>query len=189
MTEPSSFADSVRLALPAEAPALAGLQRRVWRTDLPEELSAELLAQGEGAMTAAWQSAIHAPPEARFRVLVAVADGTAETAGRTIVGFAAVGPAADPGSDPATTGLIGEFLIDPDARRQGHGSRLLNACIDTLRADGCTLAQWWLSSTDDVTRAFAVAAGWAADGAHREIGSEDGARLKQVRLHTSLAKD
>ncbi len=35
---------------------------------------------------------------------------------------------------------------------------------------------------------FLTAAGWAADGASREIGLDDGSvRLKQVRLQTDLA--
>jgi hypothetical protein len=34
---------------------------------------------------------------------------------------------------------------------------------------------------------FLTAAGWAADGATREIGPEDGSlRLKQARFHTNL---
>ena len=42
---------------------------------------------------------------------------------------------------------------------------------------------------DDALRRFLTAAGWAADGATREIGPEDeSVRLKQVRLHASLAE-
>ncbi len=36
---------------------------------------------------------------------------------------------------------------------------------------------------------FLTASGWAADGASREIGSDDESlRLKQVRLHTDLGE-
>jgi len=55
-----------------------------------------------------------------------------------------------------------------------------------LRADRFTRAVWWLRTIDDVTRAFATAAGWAPDGAHRELGAPSGATIKQVRLHTRL---
>ena len=44
----------------------------------------------------------------------------------------------------------------------------------------------WTASTDDATRSLLVASGWATDGAHRELESADGRRLKQVRLHTSI---
>jgi hypothetical protein len=44
-----------------------------------------------------------------------------------------------------------------------------------------------VNTADDKLRRFLTAAGWAADGASREIGPEDESiRLKQVRLHTSL---
>ena len=56
-----------------------------------------------------------------------------------------------------------------------------------MRADGFERATWWVGSTDDALRSFLAGSGWAPDGAHREIGTEDGsAVLRQVRLHTGL---
>jgi hypothetical protein len=48
----------------------------------------------------------------------------------------------------------------------------------------------WLNSTDDVRRGFLTEAGWAADGAFRELDLRgDGAVLvKQIRLHTDLSE-
>jgi hypothetical protein len=48
----------------------------------------------------------------------------------------------------------------------------------------------WLNSTDDALRAFVTTAGWAPDGAHRELDLRgDGEVLvKQVRLHTDLTE-
>jgi hypothetical protein len=64
---------------------------------------------------------------------------------------------------------------------------LLNATVDTLRADGFTRATWWVRSDDDVLRHFLLEAGWAADGAHTEVAiDEDGPRVKLVRLHTAI---
>ena len=166
--------DSVRLALPAEGQAIAVLQTR-WLDQLGfEHPHAE-------QMTLAWTEAILAPPLAAFRVLVAV------EAGAQVVGFAAIGPSDDPDAEP-TDGLIGEFLIDAAHRGRGHGSRLMQACADTLRTDGFERATWWLATTDDQLRGFAQSAGWEPDGAHREIGEESGdqTRLRQVRLHTLL---
>jgi GNAT superfamily N-acetyltransferase len=175
------IADSVRLALPAEAAAIAALQRRAWVADYPTELADELLASADlAAMTSRWEAAIMRPPLAQFRVLVAI--GT-----ERVVGFAVVGPSDDPDANAGTDALVAEFILDPQARRSGHGSRLLNAVADTLRADGFERATWWLHSTDDVLREFLTSAGWAADGAHTEVAmSPDGPRIKLVRLHTGL---
>lgn len=172
---------AVRLALPREASGIAAVQRRAWAADLPADVAAEALTVSETEATAAWEAAIRRPPLAEFRVLVALdADGS-------VCGFAAVGPSPDPDAVAQDDALVAEFSVDPAARSQGHGSRLLHAVIDTLRADGFTRATWWLASTADDLRAFIVATGWAADGAHREVGTEAGARVKELRLHTSLA--
>lgn len=181
-------ADSVRLALPAEAAEIAALQRRAWidRTSSDDPLTSLytglLAAVDLDAMVASWHRAITRPPEARFRVLVAVAGSGGVTA------FATPTPSDDPDADARHDGAIAEFAVDPHARRRGHGSRLLNACVDTLRADGFDRATWWVESTDDALRAFLVGAGWAADGGSREIGTDDETvRLKQVRLHTDIS--
>lgn len=175
--------DSVRLALSSEAQAIADIQRRCWSA-LPSPLSDRLLA-GVPAdqMAAAWEQAISRPPEARFRVLVAVES-------LRPIGFAVTRPSPDPDAEPPADGAVEELSVDPPARQRGHGSRLLNACADTLRADGFRRATIWVAATDDDLRRFLVTSGWAADGAHREIGSDDEAvRIKQVRLHTDLPAD
>ena len=134
-------------------------------------------------MTDSWRSAIERPPQATFRVLVA-------TDGQRVVGFATTMPCQDDDADPSNDGAIDQFVVDPAAQHRGHGSRLLNACADTLRADGYRRACCWVNAKDDAFRRFLTAAGWAADGATREIGPEDeSVRLKQVRLHTDLATD
>ena len=175
--------DHVRLALPAEAGAIAEIQRRVWAAPGGGPAGQSLLDHLDiVAMTDAWTRAVRAPPAARYRVLVALVDTRP-------VGFAVTRPADDPDAEVAADGAIEELAIDPVARRRGHGSRLLNACADTLRADGFTHASCWVSTQDDDLRRFLAAAGWAPDGASREIGTEDDSvRLKQIRLHVSLAE-
>ena len=184
MTDPaaSQIADSVRLAWPAEAASIADLQRRFWATQWPEELAERMLGEVTAQeMTLAWHTAITRPPTASSRVLVAVGSGR-------VVGFATTTASADDDAEPGVQGEIDQFVIDPPAQRRGHGSRLLNACADTLRSDGFRAASWWVGSEDDVLRRFLTAAGWSPDGASREIGSEDGSvRLKQIRLHTDLS--
>ncbi|SDS00859.1 GNAT family N-acetyltransferase [Microlunatus soli] len=177
------IADSVRLALAGEADGIAAIQRRSWGERLPAEAAEQLLAGSSlEEMAELWRQAINRPPEARFRVLVAIGD-------EQLVGFATTTPSLDGDADLQADGAIDEFVIDRPAQRRGHGSRLLNACADTLRADGFRRARYWVSSTDDITRGFFTGAGWAPDSAHREIGTEDGSlRLKQVRLHTDITE-
>jgi GNAT superfamily N-acetyltransferase len=173
-------ADSVRLALPAESWDIAGLQRRVW-SDSGDRVSRSLLSSiALEAMAEAWHAAITRPPDARFRVLVAIAEGR-------VVGLATTVPSQDADADPQLDGAIDELVVDPVARGRGHGSRLVNACADTLRADGFVRARHWLRTDDDARRVFLTEAGWSPDGAHREIGSEDDSvRVKQIRLHTAI---
>src|SRR5215211_764718 len=175
------IAASVRLAWPAEASSLAELQRRSWATQWPADLAELMLSSVSlDAMIESWRAAIERPPEARFRVLVAT-DGT------RVVGFATTMPSQDDDADPSEEGAIDVFVVDPPAQHQGHGSRLLNACADTLQADGFSRATCWVNAADDKLRRFLTGSGWAADGASREVGSDDeSVRLKQIRLHTSL---
>lgn len=182
MPQPAQVADSVRLAWPGEAPAIAAVQRHGW-LGLPEPLGGSLLAEvDEAAMVQAWEQVIARPADARQRVLVAVGEG-----GR-LVGFATTGPSDDGDAETGVDGEVDQLWIDPPAQRRGHGSRLLNACADTLRADGFTRARTWALAADAVLRRFLAEAGWEPDGATRSIGSEDGSvRIDQLRLHTSLA--
>ena len=135
---------------------------------------------GADEATRAWHDAIVRPPLAHFRVLVAIGEPG-------VVAFAVTGPSPDEDAEERV-GAIGEFVVDPRERGRGHGSRLLNAAVDTLRTDGYEVATIWVQAADDALRAFLTACGWAADGAHQEVAVDDaGARLKLVRLHTRIA--
>ncbi|HEY6738641.1 MAG TPA: GNAT family N-acetyltransferase [Actinopolymorphaceae bacterium] len=176
---------TVRVAWAADAPGIARVQTRAWRTGYGDILPTDVLAAlDEAAFEARWRESLGKPGDARNRVLVAL--GPAER----IVGFAVTGPCADPDADPIADGELEALHVDPDETRQGHGSRLLHAAVDTLRADGFTRAVSWLFSTDDVLRGFLTDAGWAPDGAHRELDMYgDGAvRMKQIRLHCAVAE-
>lgn len=184
MPQPAQLADSVRLAWPTEARAVAAVQRRGWLA-LPAPLSGSLLAEvDEAAMVQAWEQVIARPADARQRVLVAVAgDGR-------VVGFATTGPSTDRDAQSGADGEVDQFWVDAPAQGRGHGSRLLNACADTLRADGFTRARWWVLTQDVALRRFLAGGGWEPDGATRTIGAEDGTvTIDQLRLHASLATE
>ena len=173
---------SVRVGWADDAAGIAAVQVAAWSRQYADLLPADVLESFDvEQFAAAWHQALARPADARNRVLVALERNT-------VRGFAVTAPSPDPDSDPVADGELTELVVDPDHTRAGHGSRLLHASVDTLRADRFTRATTWLPTTDDVRRNFLTDAGWAPDGAHRELDLHgDGSVLvKQVRLHTDL---
>jgi ribosomal protein S18 acetylase RimI-like enzyme len=173
---------SVRVAWADDAPAIAELQLRTWRDLYADVVATDALPQDVEAAAAAWRASLTRPGDARNRVLVALERNR-------VVGFAITSPAGDPDCDPVVDAELSEVTIDPAERRRGHGSRLLQAAVDTMQADRFQRAVLWAMSNDDALRGFLVGAGWAPDGAHRELDLDgDGTtRVKQVRLHTAFS--
>jgi GNAT superfamily N-acetyltransferase len=173
---------SVRLALATDADSIAEIQVSAWRAEYAEVLPADLLdSLPAGDFARHWRASIERPREARQRVLVAVER-------ERVRGFAATTPANDPDANPANDAEIAEFVVDAGARHAGHGSRLLHAAVDTLRADKFTRATMWVNTGDNLGK-FMAEQGWEPDGAHRELDLHgDGSVLvRQIRLHTAVA--
>lgn len=173
---------SVRVAWADDAPAIAAVQVRAWRASYANLLPAELLESMDAEQVAeGWRAALAKPADARNRVLVALERNL-------VTGFALTGPASDPDLDPVGVGELTDLTVDAHKRGQGHGSRLVQACVDTLVADRFTLAVTWLAATDDALRGFLTSAGWGPDGAHRtlDLTGDGTTTVKQVRLHTAI---
>ena len=173
---------SCRVAWAADAEAIAGVQIAAWRVQYSDVLPAALLDQmSPEPIAEGWRTTLSRPKDARNRVLVALEHDT-------VRGYVLTGPATDPDLDPIACGEISDLTVVPGSTRQGHGSRLLQAAVDTLSADRFSRAVVWTNATDDDLRAFFTAAGFAADGAHRTLDlTGDGTVLvKQVRLHSSI---
>lgn len=172
---------SVRIAWADDADAIAGVQVRAWRQMYADLVPAEALPADPADLAPAWRQSLGRPADARHRVLVALERNR-------VVGFALTGPADDPDCDPVVDGTLSEMTVDPDERGKGHGSRLLQAAVDTLVADRFTRAVSWLMADDDDQRRFLTEAGWAADGAHRELDLDGSGEttVKQVRLHAAI---
>ena len=172
---------SVRLAMVSDAPAVGFVQAVLW-TEVyagltPPEVTAGFQPQ---SFAKVWRDSLEAPPSPAHRLLVACA-------GDQVVGFSAIGPSSDPDARDGD----GEILvlgIHPQGRRVGHGSRLLNASVDTARGAGFRALGAWLPGRDEMTRAFLVAAGFAPDGAFRDrvLGPEDSDVLREVRLRSAV---
>lgn len=173
---------SARLAWPDDAPAVARIQLATWREAHAELLGPEVLDSLDvEAFAERWRAVLTSPPDARMRLLVGLERAE-------VRGFTLVHPCFDPDADQVADGEVGELAVDPGHRGAGHGSRLLQAAVDTLRSDRFTRAVWWIAATDDALRTFVTGTGWEADGAHRELQDESGRSIKQVRLHTSLSE-
>ncbi|HET7684605.1 MAG TPA: GNAT family N-acetyltransferase [Marmoricola sp.] len=178
----SSADVSCRIAWADDAPAIAAVQVRAWRASYDGLLPAEVLqALDRDELADGWATSLGRPPDARNRVLVSLERNL-------VTGFAVTGPGGDPDLDPVAAGEISDLTVDPHKRGEGHGSRLMQACVDTLKADRFQRAVTWLAATDDAQRAFWTAAGWAPDGAHRtlDLTGDGSTQVKQVRLHTDL---
>ncbi|AYY15366.1 N-acetyltransferase [Actinobacteria bacterium YIM 96077] len=172
---------SVRIAWAADAEAIGQVQARAWLRFYGTLLPQQLLNEIDGsAFAQVWRQSVTRPPTAKHRVLVALDHGQ-------VCAFAATQPCDDPDAS-ATDGEISAFHVDPDALGQGHGSRLLTAAVDTLRADAFQHARMWIVAGDDPLRHFVESAGWAADTAHRtlDLTGDETATLKQIRVHTDL---
>lgn len=134
----------------------------------------------------AWERAVVAPPSERHTVWTALD-------GETVVGLVALAPVSDPDLTATSTSELLTLVVAPEARRQGHGSRLLNAAIDALREQQQQVVVVWLNAADDRTRAFLEASGWAPDGAFRTLAmvedEPESGTLRQIRLGTDLTVD
>ena len=121
----------MRVARPSDAPAVGFVQAVLWRDAYARLLPPQAVESFQPAAFAnAWRASLEKPPSAAYRLLVACA-------GEQVVGFAAVGPSTDPDAQESD----GELLVlgvHPEARRVGHGSRLVNAAVDTARGAGFT---------------------------------------------------
>ncbi|TNU77286.1 GNAT family N-acetyltransferase [Miniimonas arenae] len=201
---------SVRPAQPADAEAIARIQLAAWRATLGEQVVDGLDAD---AVAETWRRAAGAAPDPRARVLVAVAgptvvgfaacapssgslrvpDGEAFDGERPAHGEPATGerPTGDhrdgePSSDGG--GWTAELLaleVAPDARRAGHGSRLLAAVADLARERGAHHLATWTVRSDAERTAFLEAAGLGEAGLRRRL-DVPGGEVEEILLTAVL---
>ena len=166
----------MRVARESDAPAVGLVQATVWREAYAGVVPDEVVETFEPpAFARAWRTSLANPPAGAHRLLVACA-------GEQVVGFAAVGPSQDPDASPLT-GELTAMGVHPQARRTGHGSRLLNAAVDTLRGAGADTIHAWVLAADEETRAFFTRAGLSPDSAFRDrVVSPEGRTAREVRL-------
>ena len=174
----------VRLARTPDVDDVASVNVRSWRLRFADVIPAAALAgMDAGDIAMVWASGILNPPTPGHRLLVAVDNDH-------VVGYAAIGPSQDPDADGETAELLA-LEVDPDHLREGHGSRLMAASVDHLRAAGMTELVSWCPVHDEARRAFLQSAGWGPDSAFRDVvvgAAEDGTDVvvREVRLVTRI---
>ena len=171
---------SVRSATVNDAPAVGHVQALVWQEAydgiVPPQVHAAFDPQ---AFATAWRDSLRRPPEGVHRLLVACAADQ-------VVGFAAIGPSQDPDGGQ-TTGEVTAVGVHPHHRRQGHGSRLLNAAVDILREAGAEHVAAWCLVEHEAVRSFLTGSGLRPDGAFRDrVVSPDEDTAREVRLVATL---
>lgn len=159
---------SVRLARPEDAEHVAHVQQSTW-SQAYASLVGELDVPLE-QLAAVWLHAIEAPPSREHRLLVALEAGA-------VVGFAASEPVSD--AEVELTAL----MVEPRWGRRGHGSRLVQACVEHWSS--FSLASSWVFEADTAMSSFLESAGWAFDGLAR--GLDTGPRVvHQRRMHVAF---
>ncbi|WP_061960412.1 GNAT family N-acetyltransferase [Demequina flava] len=155
---------SARPAVPGDEEAITDIQLAAWRLTLGEDAVDEL---PRDQILAQWASAIESPPSRKHRMFIA-------TDGPNVVGFAAL----------AMTEIIA-LEVAPEYRRLGHGSRLLAACVDTVRIHGGGEIKAWALEQDEVRTAFLRSAGLGEGGMRRGIDGP-GDELSEILWKATL---
>jgi GNAT superfamily N-acetyltransferase len=172
----------VRPARPQDAASIGQVHANAWQASyaqlLPDRSAAALAPQ---ALAESWLAAVSDPPSPQHRVLVA-------TAGPDVVAFVALSPGTDADAAPGQDAEILVLLVDPESTGRGHGSRLLNASVDTLRDNGFTVLRAWVPEPDEDRQRFLAGAGFTVDGATRVLdASGDGtATVRELRWSASI---
>jgi len=153
---------SARPAVPGDEAAITAIQLAAWRDWMADAVDA--LPQADIAQQ--WAAAISSPPSRKHRLFVA-------TDGPRVVGFAALAPTE-----------IVALEVAPEHRRQGHGSRLLAACVDTLRMANAEQVRAWALEGDEAREAFLGGAGMGLGGVRRVLEGPYGELAERLWVAT-----
>lgn len=159
---------SVRPAVPGDETRIAAIQLAAWRAAHVDVLGEVVLdSLDEQAFVEQWRQAVSNAPGPGYHVLVAC-DGP------RVVGVASIAPVAPADPLQAPGGIVLALEVDPPDQRVGHGSRLLAAAVDLLRADGADQVQTWVVDGDTAREHFLSGAGLGPDGRTRRLATGPG---------------
>lgn len=167
---------SVRTARADDLAAVGAVQAAVWTAAFGELVEpATVAAFDPTGFEAAWRQSLQDPPSPVHRLLVA-------TEAEDVVGFVAIGP-----TDEAGSGEILAGGVDPMRRGRGHGSRLLNAAIDTLAVNDIEHVRTRVVERDTKLVQFLAQAGFVPSGGYADrIVTSDGKAVREIEMHTVI---
>jgi ribosomal protein S18 acetylase RimI-like enzyme len=156
-----------------DALVMGGVHVRAWqsayRGQMPDEYLDGPSAQERAQM---WSDALARPDDSRAILVVHDQD---------VVGFAAVGPAAD----ATGTGDLYSINTEPDRWGRGYGRALLARAEVELAALGYDEAVLWVPPGNERARRFYEASGWASDGTER-VKEALGVIVSEIRYRRAL---
>ncbi|MDP7701924.1 GNAT family N-acetyltransferase [Mycobacterium sp. TY815] len=147
----------VRDAVPTDAPEVAGVHVRSWRSAYRGLIDQDYL---DGLTPEAWTS--------RYdfgRVGLRIPSTLVAVREDTICGFASVGLCRD--DELADLGELMALYVDPAHLNTGIGRLLIDAARARLTARGFTAAALWVLRGNDRARRFYERDGWQPDGTER----------------------
>jgi len=165
----------VREGRPEEADALASIHGRAWRLGYEDVLPYDALDGWDRDEVRGRLEALLAGEAGRSVLVAATADGAPH-------GFVAFGPARD--DDRVGEGEILLLYVEPAGQLAGLGSRLHDAALDALRAQGFAHAVVWVFEANAQGLEFYAHRRWVADGGPR---MDDDWSAPGVRLRRPLA--
>jgi ribosomal protein S18 acetylase RimI-like enzyme len=148
---------SVRFATGADAPAIARVNVRAWRSAYRGHIpDAVLDALSESERAARWTSWLE-PVDHGVQVAVT---------GGAVIGYVWVMAARDTDTLRAT-GEVSALYVAPEHWRSGAGSALMRAGIELAHNRGCRSLILWVVASNERARRFYERWGFVADGAQK----------------------
>ncbi len=176
-------AATVRLATPEDAPTIADIHIRSWRSTyrglVPDAVLDGLSLERR---TTSWREAIERqareiaaePAKAMDRTWIVETD-------LGVAGFASSGPGrAESAPPPAGAGEVYAIYLAPGERGRGYGRTLFGHVVSDLQGRGFDPIVVWVFEANPVARRFYEAAGFLADGARFTIDF-DGLPIDEIR--------
>jgi ribosomal protein S18 acetylase RimI-like enzyme len=154
----------VRVAQPADAPAVARIHVESWRVAYRGIMPDEIIERMNLAVrTERWSNFI----AVREWPVFLLEDG------HDVIGFCHLTATRDPDNDPRTVGEITSLHVLPDLRGRGAGRALCQAAFTELRRRGYHACTLWVLERNTAARAFYERLGFRDDGGRKNYPHSD----------------
>jgi ribosomal protein S18 acetylase RimI-like enzyme len=169
---------TLRTAAPADVPAIAALHLASWRSAYRDITPVGFLDTVTlESRLARWERTFAPGERERTETVVVVRSGI-------IVGLCSFGPRSEPAS--STIGEIYALHVDPESRRDGLGTLLLDEACRRLRARRFAGAVLWVLRANVNARGFYEAVGWSITG-EEHLEERNGSVIPEVRYALRFA--